>query len=118
MKDTNKTGIKWHTCFLVNVDKKEHHTCSFFCPGSTAVRGANSCIWAWQIAARESLMTRTNDRVLKNDQDQEKREWEMETVRKNKEPVSWQRTRRTVRYGSLEEVDSSMKPIRKRETGS
>lgn len=56
-------------------------TLFFFARG---VRGANSCIWAWQIAAREYLMTRTNDRVLKNDQDQGKREWKMETVRKNK----------------------------------
>lgn len=32
----------------------------FFGP-SSPVEGANSCIWAWQIAARDPLMMRTNE---------------------------------------------------------
>lgn len=79
-----------------------------------AVRGANTCIRAWQIAAREPLMTRTNDQDREDGPPGRRREsggcekWE------KKIKAGPERTRRTVRYGSPEEVDSSMKPIRKR----
>ena len=36
---------------------------------SSLVGGANSCIWAWQIAAREPLMMRTNEPQLEDRED-------------------------------------------------
>lgn len=64
--------MEWHTCSS-SVDKKNPRARSSFFAGRPRSGGANSCIWAWQIAAREPLMTRTNDQGIQNGQDQEKR---------------------------------------------
>lgn len=63
-----------------SVDKKKPRASSSFLTGRPRSGGANSCIWAWQIAAREPLMTRTNDRGIQNSQDHEKRMRDGKTV--------------------------------------
>lgn len=61
-------------------DKKKSRARSSFLAGRPRSGGANSYIWAWQIAAREPLMTRTNDRGIQNGQDHEKRMGDGKTV--------------------------------------
>jgi len=70
----------WHANLKkARVDKLEI-LCALF-SWSIAVRGANSCIRAWQIAAREPLMTRTNDQGRENGQVEAERTG-MEAARK------------------------------------
>lgn len=112
-KYSNEMRMEWHMCSS-SVDKNKPRARSSFFAGRLLSGGANSCIWVWQIAAREPLMTRTNDRGASRMARIRRRKWEM--VWKNK-GRSVERTRRTVRYGRswlLDETDTKKKPVHSR----